>query len=116
MELKLIEELKMKKIFVLFLFSGFMLAGESRATYSVDGMMCAMNCPKKVNKALDGVDGVKSCKVDFETQTATVVFDNEKINSETIAQTIAKGTYYKVEDVNKKKEGGSFWDWLFRKG
>ncbi len=99
----------------MFLFSAFMYAGETTATYSVDGMMCAMNCPQKVNKALEGVEGVKSCKVDFETQTATVVFDNEKINSEAIATTIAKGTYYKVEDVNKKKEGGSFWDWLFRK-
>ena len=106
----------MNKTITLFLFIGFMIAGESTATYSVDGMMCAMNCPKKVNKALEGIDGIKSCKVDFETQTATVVFDNEKINSETIAQTIVRETYYKVEDINKQKETGSFWDWLFKRG
>ena len=105
----------MKIILVIFSTFGFLFSGESTATYRVEGMMCAMNCPQKVNDSLKDMDGIKSCKVDFESKTATVVFDNDKIDSNKIAKTIAKGTYYKVVDLNKKEKSGSFWDWLFGK-
>ena len=105
----------MKTILIALTTFGFLFSGESTATYRVEGMMCAINCPQKVNDSLNGVDGIKSCKVDFESKTATVVFDNEKIDSDKIAKTIAKGTYYKVMDVNKKEKSRSFWGWLFGK-
>ena len=96
---------------------GFLSAGESTATYRVDGMMCAVNCPMKVNQSLDGVEGIKSCKVDFESKTAIVIFDDDRIDREKIAKTIAKGTYYKVMDLSKKEEkSSSVWDWLFGRG
>ena len=96
---------------------GFLTAGESTATYRVDGMMCSVNCPMKVNQSLAGVEGVKSSKVDFESKTATVIFDDEKIDREKIAKTIQKDTYYKVMDLSKKEEkSSSFWNWLFRRG
>ena len=105
----------MKTILIALTAFGFLFSGESTATYRVEGMMCAMNCPQKINDSLNGVDGIKSCKVDFESKTATVIFDNKKIDSEKIAKTIAKGTYYKVMDLNKQEKSGSFWDWLFGK-
>ena len=105
----------MKMILIGLTAFGFLFSGESTSTYRVEGMMCAVNCPQKVNDSLNGVDGIKSCKVDFETKTATVVFDDEKIDSDKIAETIAKITYYKVMDLNKKEKLGSFWDWLFGK-
>jgi len=105
----------MKTILIALTVFGFLFSGESTATYRVEGMMCAINCPQKVNDSLNGVDGIKSCKVDFESKTATVIFDNEKIDSDKIAKTIAKGTYYKVMDVNKKEKSRSFWGWLFGK-
>ena len=105
----------MKTILIALTTCGFLFSGESTATYRVEGMMCAMNCPQKVNDSLNGVDGIKSCKVDFESKTATVIFDNEKIDSDKIAKTIARGTYYKVMDVYKKEKSLSFWDWLFSK-
>ena len=95
---------------------GFLTAGESAATYRVDGMMCAVNCPMKVNQSLDGVEGIKSCKVDFDSKTATVIFNDEKIDREKIAKTIQKGTYYKVLDLSKQEEkSSSFLNWLFGK-
>ena len=94
---------------------GLLFSGESMTTYRVDGMMCAMNCPKKVNESLNGLDGIKSCKVDFESKTASVVYDNEKIDADKIAKTIAKGTHFKVKDLNEKEASGSFWNWLFGK-
>ena len=108
---------KMKLSLLFAVCFGFLKAGESTATYRVDGMMCAVNCPMKVNQSLDGVEGIKSCKVDFEAKTATVIFDDEKIDREKIAKTIANGTYYKVMDLSKKEEkSSSFWDWLFGRG
>ena len=105
----------MKIILIAFTTFGFLFSSESTAIYRVEGMMCAINCPQKVNDSLNGVDGIKSCKVDFKSKTATVTFDDEKIDSDKIAKTIAKGTYYKVMDLNKKEKSGSFWDWLFGK-
>ena len=105
----------MKTILIVLTACGLLFSGESTATYRVEGMMCSMNCPEKVNDSLNGMDGIKSCNVDFESKTAIVVFDDEKIDSDKIAKTIAKGTYYKVMDVNKKEKSRSFWDWLFGK-
>ena len=94
---------------------GLLFSDESTAIYRVDGMMCATNCPQKVNDSLYGIDGIKSCKVDFASKTATIIFDDEKIDSDKIAKTISKGTYYKVMDLNQKEKSGFFWDWLFGK-
>ena len=105
----------MKIIVIGLITFGFLFSGESTAIYRVDGMMCAVNCPQKVNDSLNGVDGIKSCKVDFESKTATVVYDDEKIDADKIARTIAKGTYFKVKDLNEKEESSSFWNWLFWK-
>ena len=105
----------MKTILIVLTACGLLFSGESTATYHVEGMMCAINCPQKVNESLNGVDGIKSCKVNFESKTATVVYDDEKIDADKIARTIAKGTYFKVKNLNKKEEAGSFWSWLFGK-
>ncbi len=105
----------MKTILIAFTTIGLLFSGESTVTYRVEGMMCSMNCPQKVNDSLNGVDGIKSCKVDFESKTATIIFDNEKIDPDIIAKIIANDTYYKVMNLNKKKMSRSFWDWLFSK-
>ena len=105
----------MKMIILSIMVLGLLFSGESMSTYRIDGMMCAMNCPKKVNESLNGLDGVKSCKVDFESKTATIVYDDEKIDTDKIARTIARGTYFKIKDLNNKEGSGSFWNWLFGK-
>ena len=106
----------MKTILITMIALELLFSGDSSAIYRVDGMICAINCPKKINDVLHGMDGIKSCKVDFESKTATVVFDDEKIDSDKIAKTISKETYYKVMDLNKKEKSVSFWDWIFGKG
>jgi len=101
----------MKALFITLSTLGFLFSGELTATYSVDGMMCSKSCVRKVNSSLNSVDGIKSCKVDFESKTTTVVFDDEKINSDKIAKTITDKTYYKVKEITRKKPT-SFLDWL----
>ena len=103
----------MKRIILLFLLSHLLLAGETTATYKVEGMMCAVSCPKAIQKSLKDVEGVKSCIIDFDSKTATVTFDNEKISRDKIANTITEGTYFKVNDTEKKS--WSFFRWLFGK-
>jgi len=45
------------------------------ATFTVDNMTCA-TCTITVRKAMQRVDGVKDITVDFDTKTATVLFDS----------------------------------------
>ena len=105
----------MKTILITCATLGLLFSGESTVTYRMEGMMCARNCPQKVYDSLNDVDGIKSCRVDFESKTATIIFDDEKIDSNKISKTITKATYYKVIDLNKKDEPESFWNWLFGK-
>ena len=103
----------MKTIFIALSILGFLFSGESTATYSVDGMMSSKSCVQKVKDSLNGVKGIKSYKVDFTSKTTTVIFDNEIINSDKIAKTIANRTYFEVNDLDNKITSPSFWDWLF---
>ena len=40
---------------------------------SIGGMTCAVNCPPRVEAALESVGGVESATVDYDARTATVV-------------------------------------------
>ena len=104
----------MKHIILLFLFINPLFPHEKISTYKVEGMMCSISCPKSIQESLDGIKGIKSCKVDFDSRTAIVTYDDEKINSEKISATIEKKTYFIVIDKNKKKSWSLF-NWLFGK-
>lgn len=54
------------------------------ATFAIAKMTCA-TCPITVKKAMQGVAGVRSVSVNFETKKATVVFDPSKTNPAAIA-------------------------------
>jgi len=47
---------------------------ELTQTFAIENMYCAL-CPVTVRKAMEGVAGVKSVKVDFEAKTAAVVYN-----------------------------------------
>lgn len=77
-----------------------------KATFQVEGMSCAVGCAKVIEGKLAKMDGMKSAKVDFDTKTATVEFDDTKQNPEAIkkmVEEIANGAY-KVENINVSKE------------
>jgi copper chaperone CopZ len=101
----------MKKIILSVFTAGLLFGEDLTISYQIDGMMCSMNCPGKVNESLKGVEGIKSCIVDFETKTAIVVYNDDKISSDIIAKTISKATYYKVKEKNI-----SLWEKIFGKG
>ena len=78
------------------------LAKMQTASFTIDGMTCAMGCAKTIEKDLGGLDGVQEAKVDFDTKSATVIFDKtvqtpEKLT--TVVEAAADGKTYKVSNM-----------------
>src|SRR5690349_18183415 len=74
----------MKRLLALFLFAAATTVSADTFTFQVVGMDCAA-CGPPIVKTLEAVDGVKSAKVDWKTQTATVdvpsQFDKQKLRA-----------------------------------
>lgn len=80
------------------------LAKMQTASFTIDGMTCAMGCAKTIENKLAGQEGVGQAVVDFETKIATVKFDAEKQSVESLTKTIegvAGGDSYKVTESKK---------------
>ncbi|MGS4346486.1 heavy-metal-associated domain-containing protein [Myroides odoratus] len=75
-----------------------------QATFQIEGMTCALGCAKMIEGKLSGLKGVKEAMVDFDSKTATVVFDDAKQNSESLTQTVQKiaNGAYTVENLEVK--------------
>lgn len=74
------------------------------ASFTIDGMTCAMGCAKTIENKLANQDGVGEAVVDFDTKIATVKFDAEKQSLESLTKTIeavAGGDSYKVTESKK---------------
>jgi mercuric ion binding protein len=72
------------------------------ASFEIEGMTCAVGCASLIESKLNKVDGVTEAKVDFETKTATVTYDADKLNQEKLTKTVegvAGGDLYKVSKV-----------------
>lgn len=80
------------------------LAKMQTASFTIDGMTCAMGCAKTIENKLAGQEGVGQAVVDFDTKIATVKFDTEKQSLESLTKTIegvAGGDSYKVTESKK---------------
>ncbi len=67
-------------------------ATEQKATFAIDKMTCKM-CHITVRKAMEKVDGVIKASVDYETKTASVVFNPSKTNLKAIAMASTNAGY-----------------------
>jgi len=65
---------------------------QQTVTFTIDKMTCAM-CPITVRKAMEKVAGVLSVKTDYDSKTATVIFDPSKTNTDAIAAASANAGY-----------------------
>ena len=61
------------------------LGAEQTVRLQVENMTCAA-CPIAVRTAMGRVPGVKDVKVDLESKTATVVFDDAQATVDNIAE------------------------------
>lgn len=71
------------------------------ASFTIEGMTCAMGCAKTIEKELSELDGVEKAIVDFDKKIATVSFDKSVQNQESltkIVQATGDGNTYKVLD------------------
>ncbi|MEQ9563617.1 MAG: cation transporter, partial [Woeseiaceae bacterium] len=58
---------------------------EQTVSMSIEKMTCAL-CPVTVRKAMERVDGVQEVKVNFDTKTAVVTFDDSTTTAADVAQ------------------------------
>lgn len=68
--------------------------------FSIGGMTCAEGCAKGIENALYKLKGVKSSEVDYEQETAKVVYDTDKVSVDTMIKTI--------ESFNPKGESNKY--------
>jgi len=72
------------------------------ASFSVEGMTCAVGCAKTIQEDLTALDGVQKATVDFDTKLATVTFDKTvqtPAKLTTVVEAAADGKTYKVSKM-----------------
>ena len=89
----------MKLIIPILFISSILFAGDNTAKIKVNGMMCSYSCVSKVNTVIKNIDGVKSCRVDFDRGEATVHYDDKIVGSKDIVNVLTKKTDFKVSEL-----------------
>lgn len=77
------------------------------ASFTVEGMTCAVGCAKTIEKELAETAGVQKATVDFDKKKATVEFDSSQQTPENlikIVEATADGKTYKVSDLKSSKD------------
>lgn len=72
------------------------------ASLAIEGMTCEIGCAKTIEDKLAHTNGVKEAKVDFEGKLATVTFDANQQNPESLKQiveAVAGGDTYSVTET-----------------
>lgn len=77
-------------------------ANVQTASFTVEGMTCAIGCAKTIEEELSGLEGVQKATVDFDKKLATVTFDKtvqtpEKLTE--VVQATGDGKTYKVSNM-----------------
>lgn len=72
----------------------------AKAEFGIEGMTCAMGCARTIEKNIAAMEGVKSAKVDFDTQLAMVEYDDAKVTPIALEAAVKKtGDTYSVKDM-----------------
>jgi mercuric ion binding protein len=72
------------------------------ASFTVEGMTCAIGCAKTIQEELSELDGVQKATVDFDKKLATVTFDKTVQTPATLTKVVeatADGKTYKVSNM-----------------
>lgn len=73
-----------------------------KASFTIEGMTCAIGCAKTIEKELNGLDGVQNTTVDFDKKLATISFDKSILKPENITKVVEStgdGKTYKVSNI-----------------
>jgi len=75
-------------------------ANYAKAEFTIEGMTCAVGCAKTIEKKLAKMEGVKSAKVDYNKKLAMVEYDDSKVTTTTLEETVKKaGDTYTVKEM-----------------
>ncbi len=77
-------------------------ANLQKASFTIEGMTCAIGCAKTIQEELSGLEDVQTATVDFEKKMATVSFDKTKQTPESltkVVQAIGDGKTYTVSKM-----------------
>ncbi|WP_281226967.1 heavy-metal-associated domain-containing protein [Flavobacterium aquiphilum] len=72
------------------------------ASFTIEGMTCAIGCAKTIQEELTALDGVQEAKVDFDKKLATVTFDKTVQTPESLTKVVqdtGDGKTYKVSNM-----------------
>ena len=72
------------------------------ASFSVDGMSCAVSCPVQIKTALAGLSGVNQVAVDFDTKSVKVQYTEAEVTKDQMIEAITKLGYKAAEVVEEK--------------
>lgn len=73
----------------------------NKETIKISGMTCAA-CAKRIEKAIGKLDGVSQASVNFATEKLSVEYDDQKVSTNNIKETIEKTGYGVIEEEKKK--------------
>ncbi|RZJ54890.1 MAG: heavy-metal-associated domain-containing protein [Flavobacterium sp.] len=71
------------------------------ASFTIEGMTCAVGCAKTIEEELSNLEGVEKAAVDFDKKTAIVTFDKTVQNPESLTKVVQEtgdGKTYKVSN------------------
>jgi len=72
----------------------------AKAEFTIEGMTCAVGCAKTIEKKLAKMEGVKSATVDYDKKLAMVEYDDAKVTTTTLEETVQKvGDSYTVKEM-----------------
>ncbi len=73
------------------------------ASFTVEGMTCAIGCAKTIEKELANLEGVEKATVDFDKKLATVSFDKTIQTPESLTKVVEATADGKTYTVSKMK-------------
>ena len=75
------------------------------ATFTIEGMTCAVGCAKTIQDKLASMDGIQSATVDFDQKFAIVEFDASKQTPELLLKAVQEtgdGKTYVVSNMKSE--------------
>ena len=75
------------------------------ATFTIEGMTCAVGCAKTIQEKLASMDGIQSATVDFDKKFATVEFDASKQTPDLLLKAVQEtgdGKTYVVSNMKSE--------------
>ncbi|WP_406685566.1 cation transporter [Seonamhaeicola sp. MEBiC1930] len=72
----------------------------AKAEFTIDGMTCEIGCAKTIEKKISKMEGVKTAIVDFERKLAMVEYNDAKVTTANLEETVTNvADLYKVSDM-----------------